>query len=742
MSNKYSRQEAISALHPAIRKPVSEILETLHSEGHKFEVFEAWRTPHLQQKYYSKGRNRAGRVINRSKVVTKARPWMSYHQYGLAVDLVLKTSRGWSWNDKGANRKKWKRMHEVAREHGLRPLSWEQPHIQIAAIPSVRELYAGKYPSGGDDKWAQKLRDEIMAWSGSPSAPPLPDMPIDRPPIADVPGGDEQEVASAPPILTGEQAYPRIIDKIFEVEGGYVNHPSDPGGPTNMGITLNTLRAWRGKRVTARDVKNLSKQEAADIYERNYFNKVKAGVMPACVAMQVFNTAVLSGPKRGGEMVQKALNVLGERVDVDGVIGPQTLGAIFDVDEAALAEAHHDQFMGYLRGLRHWNKFGRGWTRRMNNIHGLASELAQEPPPPVPQSDNAETEQSSAPAASTTVTAVSAYLFKGLFGNVFSAGLEDLADLLETNGIEAKVFSHGDRRTVEKEIKSRHQQGTLGKLVLIGHSLGANSALRISNALVGENITVEYLATLDPTITKPIGAALKADNFRSRDIRDKPIPGANEIQRDDLSHIELDNDQRIHQHILSACIAIKQTGANTNEETLMSDNDQTRSGAGGASSSSGNPELDALVAALLARTGWDSTGGKLDLSDGIDRSEILDVVRIISGRKALGVDTPSDDPNNPMTPVNSLFGKGPISKFLNGKKTAIGIFGLLGTYVLPIMFPQAAPILAALKGLGLDQVAQNPEAGTSILTGIFSAFTAWGGLGKLEKWTRRLEQSR
>ena len=175
----------------------------------------------------------------------------------------------------------------------------------------------------------------------------------------------------------------------------------------------------------------------------------------------------------------------------------------------------------------------------------------------------------------------------------------------------------------------------------------------------------------------------------------------------------------------------------------MSDSDQTRSGAGGVgSSASGNSaEIDALVAALLGGLAGRSSN-QLDLSDGIDRSEILNVIRIISGRKNLLPEEDTDDPNNPMTPVNSLFGNGPISRFLNGKKTAIGIFGLLGTYVLPIMFPGAAPILAALKGLGLDQVAQDPESGTKILTGLFSAFAAWGGLGKLEKWTKRLERFR
>jgi lysozyme family protein len=60
---------------------------------------------------------------------------------------------------------------------------------------------------------------------------------------------------------------PQIQSYILASEGGYVDHKDDPGGATNMGITFNTLKAWRGKPVTKQDVRNLTKKEALDIYE-------------------------------------------------------------------------------------------------------------------------------------------------------------------------------------------------------------------------------------------------------------------------------------------------------------------------------------------------------------------------------------------------------------------------------------------------------------------------------------------
>ena len=71
-------------------------------------------------------------------------------------------------------------MHEIGIENGLKPLSWEKPHLQMEGV-ALSDLTAGNYPPGGDDSWAENLEAAIVAWNGSPPAPPLPPDFADKP---------------------------------------------------------------------------------------------------------------------------------------------------------------------------------------------------------------------------------------------------------------------------------------------------------------------------------------------------------------------------------------------------------------------------------------------------------------------------------------------------------------------------------------------------------------------------------
>lgn len=726
MSDKLKRQNVTNTLHPAIRKPVTDILKQLNSEGLNFEIFEAWRTPDLQQSYYAKGRNKSGKIVNKSKVVTYAKPWRSFHQYGLAVDLVLRTRGKWSWNDKGTNKRKWERMHEVAREHGMVPLNFEKPHIQIDSIKKSSQLFAGQYPEGGDSKWTSKLAEEILAWRRYGSTPPIPEDIIERPSLDSSPDADDENHTDQ--IVTGKEAYDAILTKVFELEGGYVNHPSDPGGPTNMGITLDTLAKWRGTKVTANDVRKLTFREAANIYQKNYFDAVNAGLMPAAVACHVFNTAVLSGTKRGGEIVQKALVQLGENVEIDGIVGQETLGAILRVDDVDLAEVHNQKYLKYLKRLPHWNKFGRGWTNRMKKVNSLAQDLAQSSSenvaaylPKVDPSDDAN---------KTREIPSRIYLFRGMLGSIFSAGLNDLAEKLNTKGHDTVVEKWTSFAHVKSEIVKDHTSGSLGSVILIGHSLGANTALKMASSLQKKGIEVAYVASLDPTKKRTVNGRYKVENFRSSDVRDKPILGATEFLRNDLNHLEIDGDTQIHNRIISICDGILSNSNTTQEkESNMSDMQSTRSGAGDLNDRGSSSDLEPLIAAIAEALSQRENDGDVNNK----RSEILEVVQILLDRKKRTSD--SD-----LTPVNSALGMG-IGRLLNGKKTAIGIIGLAATFILPAIFPGSAPIQAILNALGLTTAAAAPEIGKEILSPIFGAILTWGGLGKFEKWFMKLRDN-
>jgi lysozyme family protein len=129
----------------------------------------------------------------------------------------------------------------------------------------------------------------------------------------------------------------QMIEEILRVEGGYVNHADDRGGPTNFGITQAVLAGWRKKPVTAQDVKNMKREEAKEIYINKYYvapGFASVAVISMPVAMELLDTGVNMGPKVASEFLQIALNALnlkgttyGDMV-VDGDIGPTTIAGL------------------------------------------------------------------------------------------------------------------------------------------------------------------------------------------------------------------------------------------------------------------------------------------------------------------------------------------------------------------------------------------------------------------------------
>ena len=94
-----------------------------------------------------------------------------------------------------------------------------------------------------------------------------------------------------------------------EFEGGYVDDPDDPGGATNLGITLATLARWRGQPVTKADVKALTRTEAAAIYRKDYWDAVGGDAMPGGIDMTLFDHAVHSGPAAALKILREAVGL-------------------------------------------------------------------------------------------------------------------------------------------------------------------------------------------------------------------------------------------------------------------------------------------------------------------------------------------------------------------------------------------------------------------------------------------------
>jgi lysozyme family protein len=151
---------------------------------------------------------------------------------------------------------------------------------------------------------------------------------------------------------------------ILASEGGYVDHPKDPGGATNMGITRNTLAAWRGGAVSKADVRALTVDEAMRIYKANYWDRIWGERLPPGLAYAVLDYAIHSGVSRAVRDLQRTLGALYTGA-IDGIIGALTICAVDKSDIKSLITRLCQRRMEYVRSLSTFETFGVGWTRRI-----------------------------------------------------------------------------------------------------------------------------------------------------------------------------------------------------------------------------------------------------------------------------------------------------------------------------------------------------------------------------------------
>src|SRR3954453_9618259 len=146
-------------------------------------------------------------------------------------------------------------------------------------------------------------------------------------------------------------------------EGGYVDIPADPGGATNMGITLATLRQYTDDpQLGATQVRDMTERTARAIYQALYWNPLRADALPRGVDLSVFDMGVNAGTWRSARLLQRALGFTGD--EVDGCIGPETLGAAAKFDARALVHNRADLKAAFYRSRAEFPIFGDGWLNR------------------------------------------------------------------------------------------------------------------------------------------------------------------------------------------------------------------------------------------------------------------------------------------------------------------------------------------------------------------------------------------
>jgi lysozyme family protein len=161
------------------------------------------------------------------------------------------------------------------------------------------------------------------------------------------------------------------LARVLASEGGFVNHPSDPGGMTNLGCTKAVWEEFVGHPVSEADMRALTPDLVAPLYRRKYWDKVSGDQLPKGLDYAVFDAAINSGPGRAAKWLQQIVGVT-----QDGAIGPGTLAALKAVPVRMLITQYNDVRLQFLENLPTWGTFGKGWGNRIAHVQSAASLLA------------------------------------------------------------------------------------------------------------------------------------------------------------------------------------------------------------------------------------------------------------------------------------------------------------------------------------------------------------------------------
>ena len=167
--------------------------------------------------------------------------------------------------------------------------------------------------------------------------------------------------------------FAKCLAEVLKHEGGWSDHPRDPGGATNKGITIGTLRQWRPG-ATVADLRNISDADVAMIYRKGYWDVVRADDLPSCLDMVAVDAAVNSGPRRGAQWLQFAVGTA-----QDGKVGPQTIAAARAANVTTAIDAALDRRLNFMRSLSHWPTFALGWSRRIAGVRQFSHALSKAP---------------------------------------------------------------------------------------------------------------------------------------------------------------------------------------------------------------------------------------------------------------------------------------------------------------------------------------------------------------------------
>jgi lysozyme family protein len=167
--------------------------------------------------------------------------------------------------------------------------------------------------------------------------------------------------------------FDKCLEMLLQHEGGYVNDSRDSGGMTNLGVTKRVYEDWVDRKVTEQEMRDLTPDDVAPIYKKNYWDRVKGDYVYSGVDWCLFDWAVNSGSGRPAKAVQRAVGAT-----PDGVIGKQTVGLIMEKDPKFIIDYVYTVRQSFYEGLDDYKHFGRGWSRRNTETLHQAMKMVEE----------------------------------------------------------------------------------------------------------------------------------------------------------------------------------------------------------------------------------------------------------------------------------------------------------------------------------------------------------------------------
>lgn len=168
-----------------------------------------------------------------------------------------------------------------------------------------------------------------------------------------------------------KENFDNALKLVLVHEGGWSDHPRDPGGATMKGITLAVFQRHYGTNKTKDDLRNISDEQLKAIYRTDYWNKCLCDEIALGLDYAVFDAAVNSGPGRSAKWLQAAVGA-----PQDGAIGPVTLTNAAGKNTIDVINSACDRRLSFLRSLGTWSDFDKGWGRRVENVRASAIGMA------------------------------------------------------------------------------------------------------------------------------------------------------------------------------------------------------------------------------------------------------------------------------------------------------------------------------------------------------------------------------